>query len=715
MERDQKNIYTYYKEYHPDLVECVYNVATSKQARSIFIKKWGPHLSGLIISNMTQEDNDLFLKYASIFEKYLKYSQKLLNKGYSLTQIKNILIEKLAVQKVSSKNKKVVKIYNNVNSILEQYNITKDEMLEVLDTLSSEKRCCFIYLYGINRPQMKLDKVEEVLKISHVLALAYIQAVYDALEKYQVTRDTQSALPHIDQKQPNYVKRNLGTKTRKQSIYDYFEAEDKNYVIEKIEYWKQYNENNYNLIVKLYGSTYDHLDKAVKLTDEESKIWNNILTQIKKYVVNRKQGLISSKGRLKNQSIYDYFEVEAKIYVIEKIEYWKQHNEKYYNLIVKLYGSTYDHLDKAVKLTEEESKIWSIILTQLKKYVVNRKQGLISSKGRLKNQSIYDYFEVEAKIYVIEKIEYWKQHNEKYYNLIVKLYGSTYDHLDKAVKLTDEESQTWHNLISQIKKYIVNRKQGLISSKGRLKNQSIYDYFEAEAKNYVIEKIEYWKQHNEKYYNLIVKLYGPTYDHLDKTIKLTDEESQIWNTILTQFRKYIVNRKHGLSSKGKARNQSIYDYFKIEEKNDVIERIEYWRKHNENYYNLIVKLYGPTYDHLDKAVKLTDEESKIWNNILTQLKKYIDNRKNQCNEIITHQNDSIKALQLKDSIYDYVNEKKVPYLLEQIEYWKQHNENYYNLIVKLYGPTYDHLDSTYEMTEEESKLWKTLQEIYLFI
>ena len=630
MERDQKNIYTYYKEYHPDLVECVYNVATSKQARSIFIKKWGPHLSGLIISNMTQEDNDLFLKYASIFEKYLKYSQKLLNKGYSLTQIKNILIEKLAVQKVSSKNKKVVKIYNNVNSILEQYNITKDEMLEVLDTLSSEKRCCFIYLYGINRPQMKLDKVEEVLKISHVLALAYIQAVYDALEKYQVTRDTQSALPHIDQKQPNYVKRNLGTKTRKQSIYDYFEAEDKNYVIEKIEYWKQYNENNYNLIVKLYGSTYDHLDKAVKLTDEESKIWNNILTQIKKYVV-------------------------------------------------------------------------------------NRKQGLISSKGRLKNQSIYDYFEVEAKIYVIEKIEYWKQHNEKYYNLIVKLYGSTYDHLDKAVKLTDEESQTWHNLISQIKKYIVNRKQGLISSKGRLKNQSIYDYFEAEAKNYVIEKIEYWKQHNEKYYNLIVKLYGPTYDHLDKTIKLTDEESQIWNTILTQFRKYIVNRKHGLSSKGKARNQSIYDYFKIEEKNDVIERIEYWRKHNENYYNLIVKLYGPTYDHLDKAVKLTDEESKIWNNILTQLKKYIDNRKNQCNEIITHQNDSIKALQLKDSIYDYVNEKKVPYLLEQIEYWKQHNENYYNLIVKLYGPTYDHLDSTYEMTEEESKLWKTLQEIYLFI
>ena len=39
MEKDEKNIYTYFKEYNCDLIDCVYNAATSKQARTIFIKK----------------------------------------------------------------------------------------------------------------------------------------------------------------------------------------------------------------------------------------------------------------------------------------------------------------------------------------------------------------------------------------------------------------------------------------------------------------------------------------------------------------------------------------------------------------------------------------------------------------------------------------------------------------------------------------------------
>ncbi len=776
MERDEKSFYTYFKEYNSNLIDCVYNAATSKQARAIFLKKWGSNLRGVLISNMTDEDNDLFKKHISIFEKYLAYASKLQKRGYSLSQIKKILMEKSAIQNVSSKRTKSVIIYDNVNSILRKYNITKQEMMQVLDTLINEKRRCFIYLYGIDRQKMNLEKVEEVLHISHMLALGYLQAVYDALEKYQMNRDFQNdVLPPINEKQPrkasiylyfepseveyvtksikwysdhhlkyynvilkcygkhydrwnsnvkltkeeenildyiigsdlpslvnqmkhNRLKRGAGAR-KKQSIYDYFKEEEKAYVTERIELWSTENETYYNLIVKLYGKEYDCLDTTMQLTKEEIALWNRILAILQQYVSKRKNGSVVHAKLKRKQSIYDYFTEEEKAYVTERIEWWKTNNPVNYDFIVKLYGLTYDCLNNGVELTRKEQKSWSNILTNLKQYVSKRKNGPVDHTKR--KQSIYDYFTEEEKAYVTERIEWWKTNNPVNYDFIVKLYGLTYDCLNNGVELTRKEQKSWSNILTNLKQYVSKRKNGPVDHTKRKRQQSIYDYFTEEEKAYVMERIEWWKTNNPARYDFIVKLYGITYDCLNKDVELTREEQKFWSNILNNLKEYVSKRKNGSVGHTKlTRQQSIYDYFTEEEKAYVMEKIEWWKTNNPANYDFIVKLYGITYDCLDMTIKLTKDEQEIWNGLLANLKQYVSKRKNGS---VVH-----AKSKRQQSIYDYFTEEEKTYVMERIEWWKTKNPARYDFIVKLYGITYDCLNKDVELTKDEQEIWNGL-------
>ncbi len=82
---------------------------------------------------------------------------------------------------------------------------------------------------------------------------------------------------------------------------------------------------------------------------------------------------------------------------------------------------------------------------------------------------------------------------------------------------------------------------------GRKRKTSMFEYCKEEDKEYAILQIEWWNEHTKKYYDVIVKLYGPTYDKLDETVLLTEEEQSIWKSIVQDFEKLVEVQKTKLS------------------------------------------------------------------------------------------------------------------------------------------------------------------------
>ncbi len=74
--------------------------------------------------------------------------------------------------------------------------------------------------------------------------------------------------------------------------------------------------------------------------------------------------------------MYEGFLEEDKKYVTEAILYWKKNNKKYYDLVKKVYGDTYDKLNVVAynQLTKEERRLLSIIKDNLYSLVEKRKR-----------------------------------------------------------------------------------------------------------------------------------------------------------------------------------------------------------------------------------------------------------------------------------------------------------------------------------------------------
>ena len=617
--RYEKSMYEYYKEYHRDLVDIVYNQATTSSMKRIFQKKWGQNLRGGVLPPLTDHEQALFLEYDETFKKYLNIAQKLKLQGYNLKQIKEYFSSSIHP---TISQAKAITIYQTLNDVLSKYNITMQELLSILGTLPKNNIRCFILYYGINRPnRVSIDQIHVKLNLEYADVIANIQIVYNALEKYKIEQKVNTKLPPVEEK-----------RTWKLSIYDYFTPEEKEYVTKAIEWYRNHKIKYFDVILKCYGRNYNQWNAKVKLTKEEENLLDNIIGSDLPKLVNqiKHNNLNRGAGAKRKKSIYDYFEETQKEKVKEIIGLWKTEKTDYYHLIVKLYGEDYDYLDTTIELTEEETKLWNHVLADLKDCVYGKKGKSTTNKAndRQRKESIYAYFKEDEKAYVTERIEWWKTNNKERYDLVVKLYGPTYDCLDTKVQLTEREKQLWGKLLQNLRTYISKRKKGPIKSKSGKKKESIYAYFKEDEKAYVTERIEWWKTNNPDYYNLIVKLYGPTYDCLDTKVQLTEREKQLWGKLLQNLRAYVSKKNKGsVNSYSPKKKESNYDYFKEDEKVYVTERIEWWKTNNPDYYNLIVKLYGPTYDKLNSKIELIGKEPKIFSNIITQLRTYISKRK----------------------------------------------------------------------------------------
>ena len=420
------------------------------------------------------------------------------------------------------------------------------------------------------------------------------------------------------------------TNKRKSSFFDYFDKKDYDSVLKIIEEYKKENHNYYKVLVKEYGEHYNCLVVPSRLTKQEKIQLNSFRTSIRNRI--KKDNFLIKPRLNKAQSFFDYFDKKDYDSVLKIIEEYKKLNHDYYKVLVKEYGEHYNCLVVPSCLTKKEKKQ----LNNFRNNIRNRiKNGNFLKKPKpTKKQSFFDYFDKKDYKLVLQLIEEYKKENHNYYKVLVKEYGERYDCLVVPSRLTKEEKVKLKKFRASIRNRIKN---GNFLKKPKLiKKQSFFDYFDKKDYDSVLKIIEEYKEEDSEQYKILIKEYGTTYDCLVVPSRLTKEEK----VKLNNFRANIRNRiKKGdvIKKTGPNKKQSFFDYFDEQDKNFILKIIEKYKEKDSNYYKLLVKRYGETYDCLVVPSLLTKKEKIQLNSFKMAIKKELRGVKSLKNQ--TSQNE----------------------------------------------------------------------------
>ena len=656
-------------------------------------------------------------------------------------------------------NKSIPK-YSSVNIILKHFNIHEKQLENILLEMEKNQRLAYTYYYGINRPKLDLEDISEMLHVSENVVKIYINQADDFIQRFcqnitapipgvvenkgRRTKNKKiSFFDYFDEKDKplileiieeykekdsdyyeilvkacgekydhlvlsaltkkekiklnnfraiikNKIKNGkLPKKTvpiKKQSFFDYFEEKDKPLVLKVIEEYKEKDSDCYKVLIKEYGEKYDSLVDPSLLTEKEKIKLNNFRAIIRSKI---KSGNFSKKsGRTKKQSFFDYFDEKDKDFVLKIIEEYKEKDSDYYKLLVKEYGEHYDCLVVPSLLTKEEK----VKLKNFRASIRNRlKKGdfLIKPKST-KSQSFFDYFDKKDYDLVLKIIEEYKKENHDYYKVLVKEYGEHYDCLVVPSHLTKKEQFKLINFRTSIRNKIKNG--NVIKKSEETRKQSFFDYFDQKNYDLVLKIIEEYKKENHDYYKVLVKEYGEHYDCLSVPSPLTKKEKMQLNNFRTNIRNRINNGIF-LKKPRSIKEQSFFDYFDKKDHVLVLEIIEEYKRENHDYYKVLVKEYGEHYDCLVVPSCLTKKEKQQ----LDSFKACIKNRIKKGDMIIKSGPTKIQ------SFFDYFDKNDHALVLGIIEEYKKINHDYYKVLVKEYGETYDCLVVPSCLTKKEKQ------------
>ena len=575
--------------------------------------------------------------------------------------------------------------YSSVDNILNHFMIQEEQLEDILVKMNKNHRLSYIYYYGINQPKLMLRDISEMIQCSENVVKIYINEADEFIQRNCHISISEAELNN---------KRDINKK--KMSFFDYFDEKDRGFVLQLIEEQKQKKSIQYKVLVKEYGEHYDCLVVPSFLTKKEKIQLNNFRANIRNRIKNSNS--VKKAESMKHQSFFDYFDKKDHTLVLEIIEQYKKIDHDYYRVLLKEYGETYDCLVVPSLLTKQENAQLSNFRARIRDRLQNDNLRMkpIKQQTATKKSSFLDYFDQKDKTIVLEVIEEYKKMNHDYYKVLVKEYGETYDCLVVPSLLTSKEKAQLKNLKSNIK-YRIKYYDSLKKS-GGIKKSSFLDYFDQKDRKSVLKIIGEYKKVNHKYYKVLVKEYGETYDHFVYPSTLTKKEISLLNSFKTIIKTRLrSNNLNPLNQQRKTRKSSFFDYFDKKDHASVLEIIEKYRKKNSNYYKLLVKEYGETYDCLLVPSLLNNKEKNQLRNFIQTIRNKLYSNEVKKNEIKTSKSNR------KQSFFDYFDEKDKGFVLEIIEKYKKVNHDYYRILVKEYGKHYDCLVVPSVLTEYEKK------------
>lgn len=414
----QETIYTYFK-FNQEIIDLAFCGIKDSELKVNFIKRWGRDLDGKDKKySYSASEQAKFNGYAVRFEQTLYFASYMKLLGYDDELIKSTIRSKY--EEITSPN--VKKISKDLKEVLKKYKIDINILEKAVDELELNERCFFQYYFGINRKQMTIEEIATVFDKTEYLVKSFLRQAQDKLPRCieKVVRENNMKLNFPKKETKKVIKNEPSQKEigqpGKKSIPNFlnnFKDEDRALVIQILNLYKNYKSDNkgYQIVIKQYGENYDTLNENIKLEQRDHCSKHNLLTQINIYI-----NLIK----------------ENKLTLDKLTNKFLRRNSKENNTEANI-----EKLDKSNTVLKNKEE-----------------KPIKSKRGRQKESSFLVSFDKEKMDIVLELLKVYEEIDHPYILTIKKLYGPTYDKLNKEINLDKREQNQLNNFKTKLKDYL---------------------------------------------------------------------------------------------------------------------------------------------------------------------------------------------------------------------------------------------------------------------
>ncbi len=505
--KKEKSLYVEFKEYDEQLIKIVANYfkRNEKTSYQLLIKQYGTNLDG--------QNTNAHLLYYEIqrletiiirFKSYLEYAKTLQNNGLTNAKIKE-KFEKISEQKLRDEINNIKNKENSVEletkeQLLKKYSVSEKELSDILDfSKEIESIKLFKEYFGIEH--QKISEQE--------LLVNYGISKQDLLKKIN---ETYLSIPELKEEYDGYMKTYEDNKkakkvstNKKTSLFEFFPSDKKDFVMNILSIYKEINKDNYEFLQSIYSENFDSVTDK-KLTDEERIRKNNIINYFKQLVQSNRL----PKAKVPKVKVEPEQSEEKELETPVEVE--QKNNE----MIKEVEEPTLEIIEE--KNEEDLSKT-----TKPQK------------KGRKFVSSFYDYFKEDEIPKAKEIMKIYKEKDHKYYKLMINLFGENLDNYDDSLA-SEEDRKEKARAIATIKKLIKNGQLPKKNKNNISKKESLFAYFEEDEYEKVKEYLNEYKVLNHKYYHIVVKIFGETYDKFNENVELTKEEKKTFANAVTTLK-----------------------------------------------------------------------------------------------------------------------------------------------------------------------------------
>lgn len=505
--KKEKSLYVEFKEYNEQLIKIVANYfkRNEKTSYQLLIKQYGTNLDGQNVNEHLLYYEIQRLQTIIIrFKSYLEYAKALQNNGLTNAKIKE-KFEKITEQKLRDEINNIKNKENSVEieskeQLLKKYSVSEKKLSDILDfSKEIENVKLFKEYFGIENQKTSEQELLAKYGISKQDLLKKIKETYLSIPELKEEYDS-----YMETYKNNKKAKKVST-NKKTSLFEFFPSDKKDFVINILNIYKEINKDNYEFLQSIYSENFDSVTDK-KLTDEERIRKNNIINYFKQLVQSNRLPKAKTPKVKADPEQNEEKELETSIEVEQK------NNE-----IIK------EVKEPTLEIIEEKNE------EDLSKTTKPQK------KGRKFVSSFYGYFKEDEIPKVKEIMKIYKETNHKYYKLMINLFGENLDNYDDSLA-TEEDKKEKTRAITTIKKLI---KDGQLPKKNKnsiSKKETLFAYFEEDEYEKVKEYLNEYKVLNHKYYHIVIKIFGETYDKFNENVELTKEEKKTFANAVTTLK-----------------------------------------------------------------------------------------------------------------------------------------------------------------------------------
>lgn len=489
-----KNLYEIFANYNKEYVNMILSTMKKREERTYLklISIFGPNFD----KKLKTTDISYFQKLElnnklNWFESKLKLTRKLISKGKTLAEVKDILIKQSDsnIINLMSEEKDNVQTFKNKKEILDYFNINKKELDDSIGFLENkEAMTVFKYAFGIGVQPLTKKEIMEKMNITDSKYNELIDYVYKNIEQAikEYREYIKSFKESKEKKEPKEKKiKEEPKKDNKKSFFDNLldnVPEDQKETYKDIIKTNIFNSNSIvaKNILALYGEDLESYNEDILLTKKELQNIRTYKHTIRKKIIDGKllprlQKTKPSK-QTNNKLFFDgMFDGLSK----ELIEEYKRiiitnvnsSNSEVTKNIIKLYGENLDKYNYDVELNQKEKLNISVYRSTLKKKIKNGELKSIRAKKERKviekEKKIVLFFDnIFNETLTEQEIEEYKRiiislvhsSNSNVAKNIIKLYGDKLDEYNSEIKLNKNEKMNINCYKSSIRKKIAEGK-----------------------------------------------------------------------------------------------------------------------------------------------------------------------------------------------------------------------------------------------------------------